>query len=182
MPVDPMEPPKHRHKKVLRGPPLPPPPVLHAPPRKVTAKEQAEWAIPPYISKCKNAKGYTIPLDKRLAADGHGVQKVKINDKFAMVAEALALEPRRAQDGVRQRALMQQKVAQKEKEVKEQSLRALAQKARDERAGIVSSEGASTPEFAAARLCGSVTSGFLELVIFHPIDTIAKRLMSNQTR
>ncbi|KAI8355397.1 mitochondrial carrier domain-containing protein [Mortierella sp. GBAus27b] len=33
-----------------------------------------------------------------------------------------------------------------------------------------------------ARLCGSGTSGFLELMIFHPIDTIAKRLMSNQTR
>jgi len=33
-----------------------------------------------------------------------------------------------------------------------------------------------------ARLCGSGTSGFLELMIFHPIDTVAKRLMSNQTR
>ncbi|KAF9918118.1 hypothetical protein FBU30_000370 [Linnemannia zychae] len=37
-------------------------------------------------------------------------------------------------------------------------------------------------ESAAARLCGSGTSGFLELIIFHPIDTVAKRLMSNQTR
>ncbi|KAF9018483.1 hypothetical protein CPC16_004364 [Podila verticillata] len=37
-------------------------------------------------------------------------------------------------------------------------------------------------ESAVARLCGSGTSGFLELIIFHPIDTIAKRLMSNQTR
>ncbi|KAF9112570.1 hypothetical protein BGX27_003161 [Mortierella sp. AM989] len=37
-------------------------------------------------------------------------------------------------------------------------------------------------ESGVARLCGSATSGFLELVIFHPIDTIAKRLMSNQTR
>ncbi|KAF8977371.1 hypothetical protein BGZ46_007435 [Entomortierella lignicola] len=37
-------------------------------------------------------------------------------------------------------------------------------------------------ESGAARLCGSATSGFLELIIFHPIDTIAKRLMSNHTR
>ncbi|KAF8930753.1 mitochondrial carrier domain-containing protein [Dissophora ornata] len=37
-------------------------------------------------------------------------------------------------------------------------------------------------ESGVARLCGSATSGFLELMIFHPIDTIAKRLMSNQTR
>lgn len=139
MPVDPMEPPKHHHKKVPRGPPSPPPPVLHSPPRKVTAKEQADWVIPPCISNWKNAKGYTIPLDKRLAADGRGLQEVHINDNFAKLSEALALASRHAQDEVRQRGLMQQKVAQKEKEAKEQNLRALAQRARDERAGIVSS-------------------------------------------
>ncbi|KAK3841673.1 MAG: SKIP/SNW domain-containing protein [Linnemannia gamsii] len=139
MPVDPMEPPRHHHKKVPRGPPSPPPPVLHSPPRKVTAKEQADWVIPPCISNWKNAKGFTIPLDKRLAADGRGLQDVQINDNFAKLSEALNLASRHAQDEVRQRSLMQQKVAQKEKEAKEQNLRALAQRARDERAGIVSS-------------------------------------------
>ena len=44
--------------------------------RKVTAKEQQEWKIPPCISNWKNARGYTIPLDKRLAADGRGLQQV----------------------------------------------------------------------------------------------------------
>ncbi|KAG0031854.1 mRNA splicing protein [Podila clonocystis] len=141
MPVDPMEPPKHHHKKVPRGPPSPPPPVLHSPPRKVTAKEQADWVIPPCISNWKNAKGYTIPLDKRLAADGRGLQDIQINDNFAKFSEALALASRHAQEEVRQRGLMQQKVAQKEKEAKEQSLRALAQRARDERAGITSAAG-----------------------------------------
>jgi hypothetical protein len=58
------------------GPPSPPVPVLHSPPRKVTAEEQANWVIPPCISNWKNAKGYTIPLDKRLAADGRGIQDV----------------------------------------------------------------------------------------------------------
>ena len=33
-------------------------------------KDQQEWKIPPCISNWKNSKGYTIPLDKRLAADG----------------------------------------------------------------------------------------------------------------
>lgn len=146
MPVDPMEPPKHHHKKVPRGPPSPPPPVLHSPPRKVTAKEQADWVIPPCISNWKNAKGYTIPLDKRLAADGRGLQDVQINDNFAKLSEALALASRHAQDEVRQRALMQQKVAQKEKESKEQNLRALAQRARDERAGIISSTSGAVAE------------------------------------
>ncbi|KAF9090794.1 mRNA splicing protein [Mortierella sp. GBA35] len=146
MPVDPMEPPKHHHKKVPRGPPSPPPPVLHSPPRKVTAKEQADWVIPPCISNWKNAKGFTIPLDKRLAADGRGLQDKQINDGFAKFSEALALAARHAQEEVRQRALMQQKVAQKEKEAKEQNLRALAQRARDERAGIVSSSSGGAQE------------------------------------
>lgn len=30
-------------------------------------------------------QGYTIPLDKRLAADGRGLQEVAINDQFAKV-------------------------------------------------------------------------------------------------
>ncbi|CAJ0762491.1 15576_t:CDS:2, partial [Entrophospora sp. SA101] len=33
-----------------------------------------------------------------------------------------------------------------------------------------------------ARLLGSGTSGILELFIFHPVDTIAKRLMTNQQK
>lgn len=74
MPVDPLEPPKFRHTKVPRGGGSPPVPVLHSPPRAVTAAEQADWKIPPCISNWKNAKGYTIPLDKRLAADGRGLQ------------------------------------------------------------------------------------------------------------
>jgi SNW domain-containing protein 1 len=49
------------------------------------------------------------------------------------MAEALYLADRHARDEVRQRALMQQKVAQKEKEAKEEHLRMLAQKAREER-------------------------------------------------
>ncbi|CAJ0757453.1 3005_t:CDS:10, partial [Entrophospora sp. SA101] len=143
MPVDPMEPPKFRHKKIPRGPPSPPAPVLHSPPRKVTAKEQQEWVIPPCISNWKNAKGYTIPLDKRLAADGRGLQEVTINDKFAKLSEALFAADRHAREEVRQRALMREKLVQKEKEEKEKRLRMLAQKAREERAGISSSSAAA---------------------------------------
>ncbi|CAG8812162.1 28208_t:CDS:10, partial [Gigaspora margarita] len=136
MPVDPMEPPKFKHKKIPRGPPSPPAPVLHSPPRKVSAKEQQEWVIPPCISNWKNAKGYTIPLDKRLAADGRGLQEVTINDNFAKLSEALFTADRHAREEVRQRALMREKLAQKEKEEKERRLRMLAQKAREEREDI----------------------------------------------
>ena len=76
---DPLEPPRFKHKKIPRGPPSPPPPVLRSPPRKASAQEQKEWMIPPCISNWKNNKGFTIPLDKRLAADGRGLQDVSTN-------------------------------------------------------------------------------------------------------
>lgn len=132
---DPMEPPKFKYKKIPRGPPSPPAPVMHSPPRKLTAEDQEAWKIPPPVSNWKNPKGYTVPLDKRLAADGRGLQDVTINDKFAQFAEALFTADRHAREEVKQRALMQQRLAEKEKAQKEDHLRMLAQKAREERAG-----------------------------------------------
>jgi len=134
---DPMEPPKFKHKKIPRGPPSPPPPVMHSPPRKLTAEDQEAWKIPPPVSNWKNPKGYTVPLDKRLAADGRGLQDVTINDKFAQFAEALFTADRHAREEVRLRAQMQQKLAEKEKAQKEEHLRSLAQKAREQRAGSI---------------------------------------------
>ncbi|GAA5884862.1 hypothetical protein JCM16303_005325 [Sporobolomyces ruberrimus] len=134
---DPLEPPKFKGKKIPRGPPSPPPPVLRSPPRKVTAQEQKDWMIPPCVSNWKNNKGYTIPLDKRLAADGRGLQDVHINDRFAQFSEALYVADRHAREEVRQRSQMQQKIAQKEKEQKEENLRLMAQRAREERSGVV---------------------------------------------
>lgn len=130
---DPMEPPKHKIKKVPRGPPSPPPPVMHSPPRKLTAEDQEAWKIPPPVSNWKNPKGYTVPLDKRLAADGRGLQDVTINDNFASFAEALGTAERLAREGVSQRQRMQQRLAEKEKEEKEENLRMLAQKAREQK-------------------------------------------------
>ena len=130
---DPMEPPKFKHKKIPRGPPSPPPPVMHSPPRKLTAEDQEAWKIPPPVSNWKNPKGYTVPLDKRLAADGRGLQDVTINDKFAQFAEALFTADRHAREEVKQRAAMQQKLAEKERMEKEEQLRMLAQGAREER-------------------------------------------------
>ncbi|KAI8459871.1 SNW domain-containing protein 1 [Phakopsora pachyrhizi] len=133
---DPLEPPRFKHKKIPRGPPSPPAPILRSPPRKVTSEEQKAWQIPPCVSNWKNNKGYTIPLDKRLAADGRGLQDTHINDRFAQLSESLYVADRHAREEVRQRSLLQQRLAQKEKEQKEENLRLLAQRARDERSGI----------------------------------------------
>ena len=51
---------------LLYSPPSPPPPPPPPPPQ-----------------------GYTIPLDKRLAADGRGLQDHTINDNFAKLAQSL---------------------------------------------------------------------------------------------
>lgn len=131
---DPLEPPKFKHKKIPRGPPSPPPPVMHSPPRKLTAEDQEMWKIPPTISNWKNPKGFTVPLDKRLAADGRGLQDITINDKHAQFAEAVKMAERHAREELQQRSLMQQRLAEKEKAQKDENLRSLAQKAREERA------------------------------------------------
>lgn len=137
---DPMEPPRFKtNKKIPRGPPSPPAPVMHSPTRKTTVKEQQEWKIPPCISNWKNPKGYTIPLDKRLAADGRGLQDPHINDKFAKLAESLYIADRKAREAVETRANLERKLAQREKDKKEQMLSNLAEEARKKRSGLSTS-------------------------------------------
>ena len=46
------------------------------------------------------SQGYTIPLDKRLAADGRGLQEVQINDQFAKLTEALYVAESKAREAV----------------------------------------------------------------------------------
>lgn len=130
MPIDPLDPPKFRHKKVPRASGDPPVPVMHSPPRKTTVKDQQDWKIPPCISNWKNPKGYTIALDKRLAADGRGLQEVQINDQFAKLTEALYVAESKAREAVdmRQKVVREQKL--REKEAKEAELRELAVQAR----------------------------------------------------
>jgi SNW domain-containing protein 1 len=108
---------------------------MHSPPRSISQKEQVDWKIPPSISNWKNPKGYTIPLDKRLAADGRGLQEVQINDNFAKLSEALYLAEQKAREAVETRARIQHELLNNQKERKEDELRKLAQQARMERVG-----------------------------------------------
>ncbi|GER55469.1 pre-mRNA-processing protein 45 [Striga asiatica] len=95
-------------------------------------KDQQYWNIPPYISNWKNPKGYTIPLDKRLAADGRGLQDVHISYKFAKLSEALYVVEQKAKEVVVVRSKVQKEMMMKEMELQE-----LARKARSERTGVV---------------------------------------------
>jgi SNW domain-containing protein 1 len=130
MPVDPLEPPKFKHKRLPTGPPSPPVPVMHSPPRKVTVADQQDWKIPPCISNWKNIKGYTIPLDKRLQADGRALQEVQVNDKFAKLSESLFIAERTARKEIEARSAMLKKIQRKQKEFREEELRSLAARAR----------------------------------------------------
>lgn len=133
--VDPMEPPKHKHQKIPRGPPSPPVPVLHSPPRKITVEDQQAFKIPPCISNWKNARGFIIPLDKRIGADGRGTEEVTINNKFATFSETLYIAERKATEDLKYRNDLRKQIAMKEKEEKEASLREMAARARQERSG-----------------------------------------------
>jgi len=139
MAVDPLEPPKFSHVKVPRGSGSPPVPVMHSPPRALTAEDRKDWKIPPCVSNWKNAKGYTIPLDKRLAADGRGLQEVQINDGFAKFTEALYIAEQKARAAVEARGKMQKELLSREKERKEAELRELAMQARLDRSHGVAS-------------------------------------------
>ncbi|VVB13885.1 unnamed protein product [Arabis nemorensis] len=135
--VDPLEPPKFKHTRVPRACGSPPVPVLHSPTRPVTVKDKQDWNIPPCISNSKNAKGYVIPLDKRLAADGRGLEDVEISDGFAKLSEAFSVAEPKAREAVSLRLKVNKEVEMVEKERKEQELRAIAQKARTEAAASV---------------------------------------------
>ncbi len=132
---DPMEPPKHKYKKAPRAPADDPVPVLHSPPRKLTAADQAAWKIPACVSNWKNARGFTIPLDKRLATDGRGLQESTVSHGFATFSESLYIAERKAREETRLRGEMNKAMALKEKEAKEAELRELAMRARVERSG-----------------------------------------------
>ena len=148
--VDPLQPPKFAHKKVPRGPGSPPVPVMHSPPRPVSKADAADWKVPPCVSSWKNAKGYTIPLDKRLAADGRGLTDCAINDGFARLSEALYVAESKAREAVEARAAIQRQLLAREKDRKEEELRALAQAARLARGGVAM--GVYAPEEAEVRL------------------------------
>ena len=134
---DPLEPAKHKHKRVPRGPGDPPPTVMHSPPRNATKEDQEAWKIPSAVSNWKNPNGYTIPLDKRLAADGRGLQDNTINPRHAHLAESLYLASEAARDEVRRRAEIRQEALLAEREAKEQSLQELARQTLEAKQRIV---------------------------------------------
>lgn len=135
---DPMEPSRFKiNQKVPVAPPSPPVPVMHSPPRKITAEEQKQWKIPPCVSSWKNPKGYVVPLDKRCAFNGKTANEPEpVNHKFAQLSETLFIANRQHREALEERMRSEKLMAQKEKEKNQEALRLLAQQARHERAAV----------------------------------------------
>ena len=131
--IDPLEPAKFKHKKVANGPTSPPAPILHAPAKKLTKEDEMAWKIPPVVSAWKNRQGFTISLDKRLAADGRGTIEHSVNDRFAGFSEALFIAEKKAREEVKARQEIQRKLLEQSREEEEEKLRALAARARQQR-------------------------------------------------
>jgi SNW domain-containing protein 1 len=151
-PLDPLEPPKFHNKKMPRKPPSPPVTVMHSPNKKLTKADLENWKIVPCVSNWKNPKGYTIPLDKRLAADGRGLQEVQINDGFATFSEALYIAERKARQEIEDKGKLQKMLLIKQNEEREEKLRMLAQKARHARIGGMNEEDRSESTEARKRI------------------------------
>jgi SNW domain-containing protein 1 len=151
-PQDPLEPSKFKNVKSAPPPPEPAAPLMHSPPRQASKQERDEWKIPPCISNWQNNKGFAIPLDKRLAADGRGLQESQINPSFGKLAEVLYIAERSARELVAKRNAVQKKLALQDREQKENELRELAQQSRMERAGIVADMEHETTDEREARM------------------------------
>lgn len=126
---DPLEPSKIRQKKAPSDKTSPPGAILHSPPRSLDETERAQWQIPPAISNWKNSKGFTIPLDKRLAADGRGLHTARINDNFAKLSEALYFAEQTSRDAVDIRSKLQTEIRNKVDSKHEENLQKIAAEA-----------------------------------------------------
>lgn len=133
VPEDPFAPPQFKSKRIPQGPGSPPRVVLRSPPRKLTAEDQKDWKIPPCISNWNNKKGYTIPLEMRLAADGRTKTLPTINENFSKFTSALYASEKAFRKELEEKEKIQQQLAFEDLKKAEDNLREKAQLAREKR-------------------------------------------------
>lgn len=131
--IDPLNPPQFKHKRVARGPPSPPVTIMRSPPRKLTVQDQQEWKVPPSISNWKNPRGYTIPLEMRLSADGRTLRQHTINEKFSNFADAMYITEQELRRSVEERNQIEQSNQYREFLKREDEMRLKAREAKEEK-------------------------------------------------
>lgn len=130
---DPFAPAQYKKKKAPPGPGSPPEPITRSPQRKLTLKDQLEFKIPPCISNWKNPKGYTIPIEMRLSADGRTLKTPTVNEKFSHFTNALHLSEKQAKKELEEKARIQRTLKFREMQKKEEEMRQRAREAREEK-------------------------------------------------
>ena len=130
---DPFAPAQYKKKKAPPGPGSPPEPITRSPPRKLTLKDQLEFKVPPCISNWKNSKGYTIPIEMRLSADGRTLKTPTVNEKFSHFTNALHLSEKQAKKELQEKARIQRTLKFREMQKKEEEMRQRAREAREEK-------------------------------------------------
>lgn len=136
LPRDPLELTKFKHKRIPRDSNEEFVPVMHSPPRKLTLKDQMDFKIPPCVSNWKNAKGYTIPMEMRLAADGRNMRDFTISDKFSKFADVMYMTEKIARNETEERSKIQDSIKMVDTLKKEQELKEAAKEARMKKTAI----------------------------------------------
>lgn len=126
--VDPLDPPRFRHRKPIALQQDAPAPILTAPTEKLTAEEEDAWRVPACVSNWKNPAGYVIPMDKRVGVDARRFEQPQLSAKFAVMAHALdaaaaSITESIAQKNALERQLAMRKWAEDEERMREEARR-----------------------------------------------------------
>lgn len=120
---DPFCPPQYKNKRIPHGPKGVPDVLLRAPPKKLTQEDQMNWKIPPCISNSKNSRGFVLPLEMRISADGRNSYDPKINERFMQFSTALYEAEKSARKELEEKNKIKQTLAYEELKKKEEELR-----------------------------------------------------------
>jgi SNW domain-containing protein 1 len=133
LPKDPMDASTFKHKRIpgMRTDALVP--VMHSPPRKLTAQDQKDWKVPPCISNWKNAKGFTIPIHMRISADGRNNRSYEVSDRFSAFTDVLYLAEKQARKEIEERNRVQETIKMVDTLKKEKELKEAARDAKDKK-------------------------------------------------
>lgn len=127
---DPLAPAQFKHKRIAPGPNEQPVTINRSPKRQTTAQDQLDWKIPPCVSNWKNAKGYTIPLEMRLKADGRQLKQHTVNEKHSNLTNALYMAERENREELEKRNRIQTEINQNKYQQQQEQMKLAAQQAR----------------------------------------------------
>ena len=130
---DPFDLPRFKTKKVPRDLAAEPVPILKDAAKKLTAEEQRAWKIPPCISHWKNSKGYTIPIDIRVAVDGRNLKNQVVSDKFAKFSDVMNMTEKQARKDIEEKNRLMKTIEMNNAMKKEAELREAAKEIRQKK-------------------------------------------------